>query len=113
MSTGLASLIRRRAPEPFGVVEAKLRPLEGPLVPGGVGECLVEMGFGLVLAGEDAARAGDELLEPGRGSSVEAAECVLDDVGSFDPPVGADRGGGEIGHPQVGGVVMQGACRPR
>ena len=57
------------------------------------------MGFGLVGAGEDAARAGDELPEPGRGHSVEVAECVLEDVGSFHPPVGADRGGGEIGHP--------------
>jgi hypothetical protein len=27
---------------------------------------------------------------------------------SFYPPVGADRGGGEIGHPEVGGVVVQG-----
>ena len=32
---------------------------------------------------------------------------MLDDVASFHPPVGADRGGGEIGHPQVGGVVVQ------
>jgi len=32
---------------------------------------------------------------------------VLDDVASFHPPVGADRGGGEIGHTQVGGVVVQ------
>ncbi len=39
------------------------------------------MGFGLVRAGEDAAGPGDELLEPGRGRSVEAAEGVLDDVG--------------------------------
>src|SRR5690348_17546414 len=66
------------------------------------------MGFGAVRAGEDAAGAGDELLDPGRGPSVEAAECVLDDVGSFHPPVGADRGGGEICHAQVGGVVVQG-----
>ena len=51
---------------------------------------------------------GDELLEPGRGRSVEAAERALDDVATFHPPVGADRGGGEIGHPQVGGVVVQG-----
>ena len=78
-----------------------MRPLEWPLVSGGIGERLVEMGFGLVLAGEDAARAGDELLEPGRGRAVETAECVLDDVASFYPPVGADRGGGEICHPQV------------
>jgi hypothetical protein len=40
--------------------------------PGGVGERLGEMGLGLVRAGEDAARAGDELLEPGKGASVEA-----------------------------------------
>ena len=35
------------------------------------------------------------------------AECAGDDVASFDLPVGADRGGGEIGHAQVGGVVVQ------
>ena len=33
---------------------------------------------------------------------------MLDDVASFHPPVGADRGLGEIGYPQVGGVVVQG-----
>jgi hypothetical protein len=32
---------------------------------------------------------------------------VLDDVASFHSPVGADRGGGEICHTQVGGVVVQ------
>lgn len=77
----------------------KLGPLEWPLVPGGVGERRGEMGFSPLRAGEDAACAGDELLEPGRGPSLEAAECVLDDVASFHPPVGADRGGGEIGYP--------------
>ncbi len=77
----------------------KLRPLEWPLVPGGVGERLVEMGFGSIRTGEDAARTGDELLEPGRGPSVEAAERVLDDVASFHPTVGADRRGGNICHP--------------
>jgi hypothetical protein len=56
--------------QPFGVVEAKLGPLEWPLVPGRVGERLAEMGFGPVRTGEDAACAGDELLESGRGSSV-------------------------------------------
>ena len=66
------------------------------------------MGFGPVRAGEDAARAGDELLEPGRGRSVEMAERALDDVLSFHPPVGADRGGGEIGHAQVGEDVVHG-----
>src|SRR4029077_1079442 len=94
-------------PQPFRVVEAKLGPLEGPLIPGGVGERRAEVGSCLGRVGEDAAGAGDELLEPGRGPSVEAAECALDDVAPFDPPVGADRGGGEIGHPQVGGVVVQ------
>jgi hypothetical protein len=57
--------------------------------------------------GEDAAGPGDELPEPGRGPSVEAAECALDDVASFDPPVGADRGGGEVCCTQVGGVIVQ------
>src|SRR5579863_629841 len=65
------------------------------------------MSFGHVRAGEDAAGPGDELLEPGRGPSFDAAECVLDDVASFYPPVGADRGGGEIRHTQVGGVIVQ------
>jgi DNA-binding IscR family transcriptional regulator len=60
-----------------------------------------------VRAGEDAACAGDELLEPGRSLSTEVAECVLDDVASFYPPVGVDRRGGEIRHPKVGGVVVQ------
>ena len=32
---------------------------------------------------------------------------MLDDVLSFDPPVAADRGGSEIGHAEVGGVVVQ------
>src|SRR6266699_4295669 len=36
------------------------------------------------------------------------AECVFDDVASFHPPVGADGGGGEIRHSQVGGVVVEG-----
>src|SRR6185437_16088406 len=49
----------------------------------------------------------DELLQPGRGYPVEAAECVVDDVAPFHPSVGADRGGGEICHTQVGGVVVQ------
>ncbi len=94
-------------PQPFAVVEAELGPLEGPLVPGGIGERRAETGLGPVRTGEEAAGPGDELLEPGRGRSVEAAQCVLEDVGSFQPPVGADRGGGEIGHAQVGGVVVQ------
>ncbi len=66
------------------------------------------MGFGLVRAGEDAARTGDELLEPGRNRSAQMAERPLEDVVPFQPPVGADRGGGEICHPQVGGVGVQG-----
>ena len=51
--------------------------------------------------GEDAPGAGNELLEPGGGPSVEVAERLLDDVGSFRPTVGADRGGGEVRHPQA------------
>src|SRR6202044_4090565 len=42
---GLGVVDPAAPPEPFGVVEAKLCPLEWPLVPGGVGERLVEMGF--------------------------------------------------------------------
>ena len=80
------------------MVEAKLCALERPLVPGGVAEPLVEIGSCLGRVGEDAAGPGDELLEPGRGCSVELAECVLDDIASFHPPVGADRGSGEICH---------------
>ena len=34
----------------------------------------------------------------GDGAAAEVAECVLEDVVSFDPPVGAGRGGGEIGY---------------
>ena len=65
------------------------------------------MGFGPVRAGQDAAGTGDELLEPVRGASVEALERVLDDVAAFGPPVGADRGGGEVRYPEVGGVAVQ------
>ena len=55
------------------------------------------MGFGVARGGEDAARAGDELLKPGRSRSVQMAERPLKDVLSFQPPVGADRGSGDIG----------------
>src|SRR3984957_20626864 len=65
------------------------------------------MSLGHVRAGEDAACPGDELLEPGRDPSVDAAERVLDDVTSLYPPVGADRSGGEICHTQVRGVIVQ------
>src|SRR5580704_1340965 len=65
------------------------------------------MGFGSVRTGEDAAGAGAELLEPGRSRSAELAERLLQDVLSFHPPIGTDRGGAEIGHPKVGGVVVQ------
>jgi hypothetical protein len=41
------------------------------------------------------------------GPSVETAEFLFNDVASFYPPVGAGRGGGEVCHPQVGGVVVQ------
>jgi hypothetical protein len=41
-----------------------------PLLPGGIAERLDEMGFGLVRTGQDAAGAGDELLEPGRSRSA-------------------------------------------
>jgi hypothetical protein len=57
------------------------------------------MGFGSIRTGEDASRAGDELLEPGRGFSVDAAERVPDDVASFHTPAGADRRVGNICHP--------------
>jgi hypothetical protein len=46
----LASLILRPPPQAFGVIELDLGPLEWPLVPRGVSERLVEMGFGHVRA---------------------------------------------------------------
>jgi hypothetical protein len=36
------------------------------------------------------------------------AERPLKDIASFHPPVGADRGGGDIGHPEVGEDVVDG-----
>jgi len=99
--TGLASLIRRPPPQPFGVVEAELGPLEGPLVAwAGSESALFEMGFGAVRTGEDAARAGDELLEPRRRRSAELAERPLEDVLALHPPVGTDRGRRDIGQPR-------------
>ena len=66
------------------------------------------MGFGPVRAGEDAARAGDELPEPGRRRSVQLAEHPIEDVLSFRPPVGADRGSRDIGHAEIGEDVVDG-----
>src|SRR5258708_40229429 len=65
------------------------------------------MGFGIGWVGEAAASPGDELLEPGRGPSVEAPESLLDDIASFHPPICADRGFCQICHTQVRGVVVQ------
>ena len=93
----MASLIRP-PPQPFGVLEAKLGPLEGPPIPGGIGERLIELGFCGGWVGEDAAGPGDELLETGGGHSVVRAERALVDVAPFRPPAGADRGGGQVGH---------------
>jgi hypothetical protein len=45
------------------------------------------MGFGRVRVGQDAAGAGDELLEPGRSRSVEMAERSFEDILSFQPPI--------------------------
>ena len=88
------------------MVEAELCPFERPLVPGRITERPVEMGSCLSRVGEDAASPGDELLEPGRSGPVEMAEGSLKDVLSFQPPVGADRRSGEIGHAQVGEDVV-------
>jgi hypothetical protein len=88
------------------VVEAELRPFERPLVPGRIAERSVEMSSCLSGVGEDAAGPGDELLEPGRSDPMEMTEGSLKDVLSFQPPVGADRGSGEIGHAQVGEDVV-------
>ena len=73
---------------------------------GGIGERLVEMSFGLVRTCQDAAGAGDELLEPGRSRSAQMTERPIEDISPFQPPIGADRGRGHIGHAQVGEDVV-------
>ncbi len=88
------------------MVEAELCPFERPPVPGRITERSVELGACLSRVGEDAAGPCDELLEPGRSDPIEMAERPVKDVLSFQPPVGADRGRGEIGHAQVGEDVM-------
>jgi hypothetical protein len=66
------------------------------------------MGFGPGRVGEEGVGPADELLEPGRSRSVQMAERPLKNVLSFHPPVGADRGRGEVGHAQVGEDVVDG-----
>jgi hypothetical protein len=42
---GLGVVDPTAPPQPFCAVETKLGPLEGPLVPGGVGERLAKLSF--------------------------------------------------------------------
>ena len=73
---GLSVVDPAAAPQPFGVAEAKLGALEWPLVSSGIRERLVEMGFGPVRVGENTARLGDELVQPGRSRSAAAARSA-------------------------------------
>jgi hypothetical protein len=66
------------------------------------------MGFRLVWVGQDAARARDELAEPGRCCSVQVAEHALEDGLPFRPPAGEDRRGRDVGYAEVGEDVVHG-----
>ena len=106
VSTGLASLIRRRRRSHSPWSRRSCARSNGHCSPAGSASAVLETGLGLARTGEEAAGPGDELLEPGRNRSVQTAERLLQDVLSFRPPVGADRGGGDIGHAQVGEDVV-------
>src|SRR5256886_907260 len=93
--------------QPLPVVEPQLGPLERPLLPGRLGQCLVEVRLGLGGFGEQPAGAGRELVQPGDAGLVHRGQRAFDQRPGFEPTFRSYRGRGEVGDAQVGHVVVQ------
>ena len=78
------------------------------MLPAGSARGAAKYGSGVGGLGEESAGAGRELFQPRPGRGVHAGQRALEQRPGFEAPLGARRGGGEVGDGEVGEVVVQG-----
>ena len=105
----------RRLARSLGMTSAAFLPgwcacwllAQRPAVSGGIGHALAEVTLGVCGFGEQPAGAGGELLQPRAGRLVKEGKRAAHERPGLELAFRAHRGGGEVGDPEVGGVVVQ------
>jgi len=95
--------------QPLTVVKVQLRAFERPQVASRIRQRLLEVGVQAAGVCEQAPGAVEELVEPGGWRPVYPGLDPLEESPCFDPALGAGGGRGQVGHAEVGDVVVP--CR--